>query len=279
MRSAAESPSQDLSVPRPNVYTSWQQVLQQDSSVGREGAAGTRQTQNTWQVKFPAFQKGLDNISHYFSCSHRAPRGLEPAYSFLRPEAERNGAGRLRVLLSSQRWGQASRHRGRISARGGCKGRHRPRSLSPLPQSGRPGACTMEVAAPFCELVPWHWQVCTSTQAGMPPRPQTLCSSPRGPDTGFPGSKAPVRSMTGRLLSEDSEPTRSCRAEYLPFFSLPVKNLRKGVGVRGQTDLAPPQTGGGPLRESKAGLHVQTRNGEGSKAPWLGRSGLSPILE
>lgn len=91
-----------------------------------------------------------------------------------------------------------------------------------------------------------------------------------------------MRSMTGRLLSEDSEPTRSYHAEYPPFFSLPVKNLRKGVRVRGQTDLAappPPQTGGGPLRESKAGLHVQTRNGEGSKAPWLGRSGLSPILE
>lgn len=49
-----------------------------------------------------------------------------------------------------------------------------------------------------------------------------------------------MRSMTGRLLSEDSEPTRSYHAEYPPFFSLPVKNLRKGVRVRGQTDLAAP---------------------------------------
>lgn len=81
-----------------------------------------------------------------------------------------------------------------------------------------------------------------------------------------------MRSMTGRLLSEDSEPTRSYHAEYPPFFSLPVKNLRKGVRVRGQTDLPPPpQTGGGPLRESKAGLHVQTGTEKAQRHPgWEG---------
>lgn len=62
-----------------------------------------------------------------------------------------------------------------------------------------------------------------------------------------------MRSMTGRLLSEDSEPTRSYHAEYPPFFSLPVKNLRKGVRVRGQTDLPPPPTDRGRTSQGEQG--------------------------
>lgn len=94
------------------------------------------------------------------------------------PEAERNGAARPRVLLSSQRWGQASRHRGRISARGGCKGRPRPRSPSPLPQSGRPGACTMEVTAPFCEWFTALASLQEHTSRHATPSPDTLFLAP-----------------------------------------------------------------------------------------------------
>lgn len=84
----------------------------------------------------------------------------------------------------------------------------------------------------------------------------------------------------GRLLVEDSEPTRGCPAESTPFFSTAGEELeQRGRVQRSHRPGLPAADGGGPVRESKAGLHVQTRNGEGSKAPWLGRSGLSPVLD
>lgn len=148
----------------------------------------------------------------------------------------------------------------------------------------RPGVCTVEDAAPFCAgQVPRHWQVFTSIQAGVPPCPQTLFLIPCGLDAGFPASKAPMRSMVGRLLSEDSEPTRSRPAEYPPFFSTAGEELEKRAWVqRSDRPSLPPPTPkdqGRTSQREQGRLHVQTRNGEGSKAPWLGRSGLSPILD
>lgn len=62
---------------------------------------------------------------------------------------------------------------------GSCKGLHTPRSPSPSPQDGRRGLgfALWKSPPPSASLAPRHWQVFTSVQAGMPPCPQTLCSS------------------------------------------------------------------------------------------------------
>lgn len=49
-----------------------------------------------------------------------------------------------------------------------------------------------------------------------------------------------MRSMMGRLLSEDSEPTCSCPAEYLPFFSTAGEELEKRGQVQRSDRPAPP---------------------------------------
>lgn len=59
----------------------------------------------------------------------------------------------------------------------------------------------------------------------------------------------------GRLLSQDSGPTRSCSAEYPPR-----EELEKRGRVQSSARRGPPHTGERPLRESKAGLQMQIRN-------------------
>lgn len=99
----------------------------------------------------------------------------------------------------------------------------------------------MEVATPFCEsgpTAPASLHERTSRHATL--SPDTLFLIPCGLDTGFPGSKALMRSMMGRLLSEDSEPTCSCPAEYLPFFSTAGEELEKRGQVQRSDRPAPP---------------------------------------
>lgn len=155
--------------------------------------------------------------------------------------------------------------------------------MDPEPRTARrgtrPGVCTVEVEPLLHEsgsTAPASLRKHTSRHATLSPG---SVPHPLGLDTQFPGSKAPMRSMMGRLLSEDSEPAHGHPTEYPPFFSTAGEELEKSGRVQRSGRPPSPPDRGGPLRESKAGLHVQTRNGEGSKAPWLGGSGLSPILD
>lgn len=108
----------------------------------------------------------------------------------------------------------------------------------------RPGVCTMEVAAPFCEsgsTALASLPECTSRHATL--SPDTLFLIPCGVDTGLSGSKAPMRSTMGRLPSGDHEPTCSCPTEYSPFFSTAGKELEARGRIRRSDRASPVQTG------------------------------------
>lgn len=208
-----------------------------------------------WQVKCPAFQKDLDNIPHHFLCSHRGPPG--PPTCLLLPRARGREKWSCQCTGHSElpeRGAGVQTQKVDLSS-GSYKGLAQATEPKPLAARWemRPGVLTVEDAAPFCEgQVPWHWQVFTSIQAGVPPCPQTLFLIPYGLDAGFPASKAPMRSMVGRLLSEDSEPTRNRPAEYPPFFSTAGEELEKRAWVQRSDRPGPhphPQRPGEDLSE------------------------------
>lgn len=161
--------------------------------MGREEVVGTRQTQNMWQVKCPAFRKDLDNIPYHFLCSHRHPLG--PPICLLLPRARGRKKWSCRHTGHSElpeRGAGVQTQRVDLSS-GSCKGLAQATEPEPLAArwERRPGVRTVEDAAPFCEgqfhgtgkssqaykqachPVPRH---CSSSPAGL-----TLGSQPRRP--------------------------------------------------------------------------------------------------